>query len=209
MWRMTSRDPFNLCLNYAYGVMEGHVRKAINIVGLKPAVGFLHESSGSQTKESLVYDLQEPFRRLGDVATIEAFESAILDMKDFHFTGDDYRYNIEIDAKRWFLELLKNRFNSGVRYKGKTWKWDTIILAKAQDLARYLLDKLSSPCFVVPAPRLERVDSQEFRERILALSAKEAKRFGINRDTLRYLRKKADDEFQFKVYAFLRNRLGL
>jgi len=67
----------------------------------------------------------EPFRWLGDVTTIEAFESNALDMKDFYFTGDDYRFHIEVDAKRWFLELLKSRFNSGVKYKDKTWKWDT------------------------------------------------------------------------------------
>ena len=51
----------------------------------------------------MVYDLQEPLRWLGDVATIEAFESRVLDLKDFYFTGDDYSYKIEIEAKRRFL----------------------------------------------------------------------------------------------------------
>lgn len=50
-------DPFNLCLNYAYGVIEGYVRKAVNIVGLEPSVGFLHEFTGSQTKESLSFTI--------------------------------------------------------------------------------------------------------------------------------------------------------
>jgi len=98
-------------------------------------VGFPHEFSGHQTKQSLVYDLQEPFRWLGDIGTIEAFESGVLDVKDFHFLGDDYRYHIEVDAKRRFLQLLKDRFNSSVKYKGKTCKWDTVILSKrAADL---------------------------------------------------------------------------
>lgn len=89
-------DPFNLCLNYAYGVIEGYVRRAINIVGLEPSVGFLHEFTGSQTKESLVYDLQEPFRWIGDVTTIEAFESTVLDMKDSHTR---MIVNAEMDGK--------------------------------------------------------------------------------------------------------------
>jgi len=148
-------DPFNLCLNYAYGVIEGYVRRAVNIVGLEPSVGFLHEFSGSQTKESLVYDLQEPFRWLGDVTTIEAFESGALDLKDFYFLGDDYRYHIETDAKRRFLELLKNRFNSGVKYNGKTWKWDTVILGKTQELARFLLDKSRQIDFIDAHPSLQ------------------------------------------------------
>ena len=35
-------------------------------------------------------------------------------MKDFYFLGDDYRYHIDFKAKHRFLELLKERFNSGV-----------------------------------------------------------------------------------------------
>jgi len=180
-------DPFNLCLNYAYGVIEGYVRRAINIVRLEPSVGFLHEFTGSQTKESLVYDLQEPFRWL----------------------GDDYRYHVEVEAKRRFLELLKNTFNSGVKYKGKTWKWDTVILSKTQELACFLLDKSSRIDFVEPHPTLQRSDTQILRKRILELTQREAKDLGIAKSTLRYLRKNAADRKSFKVYPKLRQRLQL
>ena len=159
---MTSRDPFNPCLNYAYGVMEGYVRRAINMVGLKPSVGWLHEFTGAQIRESCVYDLMEPFRWLGDVTTIEAFESDALDVKDFYFKGDDYRYHIEIEAKRRFLELLKNRFNSGVKYRGKAWKWDTVILNKTQELARFLQDKSRQVEFIEPRPSLQRSVQRSF-----------------------------------------------
>jgi len=124
--RMTSShqnnasDRVNLALNYAYGVLEGECRAAINTVGLEPSVGFLHESSDYQTKQSLVYDLQEPFRWITDVAVIEAFESGLLDLPDFYFTGDDYRYRFETEAKRRFLDLLKERFNSEVGYSSGT-----------------------------------------------------------------------------------------
>jgi len=104
---------------------EANVEKVVLTVGLEPAFGFLHEPARSQTLQSLVYDLQEPFRWLCDVTVIEAFESSALDLKDIYFMDDDYRYHIEVEAKRRFLELLKNRFNAGVRYKGKTWKWDS------------------------------------------------------------------------------------
>lgn len=52
---------------------------AINAVGLEPSVGFLHEFSNYQTKESLAYDLQEPFRWLVDLSVIQAFEWKILE----------------------------------------------------------------------------------------------------------------------------------
>lgn len=61
----------------------------------------------------------------------------------FYFLGDDYRYRIEDEAKRRFLELLKERFNSGVRYRGKTLKWDSVIQVKASE-ARATQEKL---CF--------------------------------------------------------------
>ena len=203
---MTSRDPFNPCLNYAYGVMEGYVRRAINMVGLKPSVGFLHEFSRSQTKESLVYDLQEPFRWLGDVTTIEAFESGALDMKDFYFTGDDYRYRIEVDAKRHFLELLKDQFNSGVKYKGMNWKWDTVILNKTQELARFLLDSKQMD-FIEPYPTLQGSDTQDLRRRILELTQAEAQRLGIGKSTLHYLRKHARNERSVMIYEKVRSKL--
>jgi len=201
-------DPFNLCLNYAYGVIEGCVRKAINIVGLEPSVGFLHEFSGSQTKESLVYDLQEPFRWLGDVTTIEAFESGTLDLKDFYFTGDDYRYRIEIDAKRHFLELLKDKFNSGVRYNCKTWRWDTVILGKTQELGRYLLGKSEGTEFVEPCPELRRSDNMEIRMRLLELTESKAKKLRVAKSTLHYLRKNARSDYSFRVSRSVSDKLS-
>jgi len=150
-------------------------------------------------KESLVYDLQEPFRWLGDITTIEAFESGTLNLKDFYFTGDDYRYRIETDAKRHFLELLKDRFNSGVRYGGKTWKWDTVILNKTQELARFLLDKSKQADFIEPRPTLQRSDTQDLRKRILELTQREAKELGIGKSTLHSLRVHARSERSFRV----------
>ena len=83
-----------------------------------------------------------------------------------------------IDAKRRFLELLKNRFNSGVKYKGKTWKWDTVILNKTQELARFLLDKSKQIDFIELHPSLQRSDTQDLRKRILELTQTDAQRAG-------------------------------
>ena len=145
--RMTSShqnnasDPVNLALNYAYGVLEGECRRAINAVGLEPSVGFLHDFSNYQTKQSLVYDLQEPFRWLSDISVIEAFESEALKLSDFYFTGDDYRYRFEPEARQRFIDLIREQFNSGASYKGRVLKWDTIIEQKATELGRYLTKK--------------------------------------------------------------------
>jgi len=131
-----------------------------------------------------------------------------LDLKDFYFTGDDYRYRIEIDAKKHFLELLKDRFNSGVKYKGKTWKWDTIILDKTQELAGLLLDKSKEIDFIEPRPTLQRTDTQDLRNRILALTQVEARKLGIGKSTLHHLRRNARGDRSFVVYENVHQKLA-
>ena len=200
-------DPVNLTLNYAYGVLEGECRKIVNTVGLEPSIGFLHEFSNYQTKESLVYDLQEPFRWIADVTVLEAFESGVLDLKDFYFLGDDYRYRLDVDAKRRFLVLLKERFNEGTKYNGGIRKWDTIIQIKTLELARYLTGKSRDVNFVEPSPNLVRNDSREMRSRILQLSQEEAKTLGIGKSTLHYLRKHARGDKSFKTYRKVAERI--
>jgi len=196
-----------LALNYAYGVLEGECRAAINTVGLEPSVGFLHETSGYQTKQSLVYDLQEPFRWIADVAVMEAFESGVLDLQDFYFMGDDYKYRFEPEAKQRFLDSLRERFNSGVRYKGRALKWDTVIEQKTLELSRYLIGRASRLHFSEPSPDLQRTDEADLRRRILGLSQRKAQELGIGRSTLHYLRQNAKGSRSLQTHRNVREKL--
>jgi CRISPR-associated protein Cas1 len=211
--RMTSShqnnasDPVNLALNYGYGFLEGEVRKAINSVGLEPSVGFLHDFSDYQTKQSLVYDLQEPFRWLTDISVIEAFESEVLKLSDFYFTGHDYRYRFEPAAKQRFINVIRERFNSGVRYRGRVLKWETVIEQKTIELGRSLIGRASTLQFVEPEPSLKGSDDRELKTRILGLTQSEARQLGIDRSTLHYLRKRAISEAHLKVYGRIAARL--
>jgi CRISPR-associated protein Cas1 len=200
-------DPFNAALNYGYGFLEADCRKAINSVGLEPSVGFLHDASDYQTKESLAYDLEEPYRWLIDVSVVHAFESGTLDLHDFYFTGDDYRYRFEVGAKQRFIDLIRERFNVGVAYNGRVLKWDTVIEEKTNELGRFLLGKRPSIDFTEPVPKLERMDSRELRAKILALTASQAKHIGIGASTLHSLRRRARNENCFRLYAGVQERL--
>jgi CRISPR-associated protein Cas1 len=163
-------DPFNAALNYGYGFLKIQCRIAVNAIGLEPAVGFLHEIASTQTAESLVYDLEEPFRFLADLCVIQAFESGMLSPQDFAFTRDDYLYRIEWDGRMRLRDILIETFNSRVEYKGQTLKWDTVIEHKVLELSRYLTGKSPSIDFSEPAPTLERQDIREIRERILTVT---------------------------------------
>lgn len=201
-------DPFNAALNYGYGFLEGECRMAINAVGLEPSVGFLHDFSDYQTKQSLVYDLQEPFRWLVDLSVIRAFESKILDLRDFYFTGDDYRYRFESGAKQRFIDLIREQFNAGVPYKGRVLKWDTVIQEKTNELARYLNSRSASVDFSVPIPVLARADSLAVREAILDLTPSEARNLGIGKSTLHYLRVRASNSKSFRLNDRTRLKLA-
>ena len=193
-------------MNYAYGALEGERRKA---VGLELSVGFLREFADYQTKQSLVYDIQEPFRWIADVTVVEAFESGALDLSDFYFTGDDYRYRFEPEPKQGFLDLLRERFNSGVRYKGRAFKWDTVIEQKMAELGRYLVGQVGGLDFSEPSPSLKRTDDLELRRRILSLSQSDARRLGIGKSTLHYLRKNTRSQRSFKIYQKVQRKLRL
>ena len=117
------------------------------------------------------------------MTVMEAFESRVLDLPDFYFTGDDYRYRFEPEAKQRFLDLIRERFNSGVVYKGRALKWDTVIEQKMVELGRYLVGRASRLEFSEPAPNLQR-DERELRRRIPSLSQSEAQRLGIGKSTL-------------------------
>jgi len=112
-----------------------------------------------------------------------------LDVKDFYFLGDDYRFHFETEAKRRFLEFLKGNFNSGVQYKGKTWQWDTIILCKAQELARFLQEKAESLDFRQPSASLKANYGQHLHSRFLSLSAKEAHELYISKRSRHFCNK--------------------
>ena len=152
-------------------------------------------------------DLQEPFRWTADVAVMEAFESRVLDLPDFYFAGDDYRYRLEPGAKERFLDLLRERFNSKVRYKVRAFRWDTVIEQKAGELGRYLLGRTGALDFSEPSPKLTGTDGRELRRRILNVSQLDTQRLGIGKGSLHYLCKNARSERSFRIYGKLRRKL--
>ncbi len=179
-----------------------------NLLGLEPSVGFLHDFSDYETKQSLVYDMQEPFRWIVDRTLMQASESGELDVPHFYFTGDDYHYRINPEARTRFIGLLRQQFNSGAKYKGRFLKWDTIGEQKAMELGRFLTGRSREVNFAEPCPSLERSDNLVVRGRILSLSREEAAKLGIAKSTRHYLQHKAMKEQSFTVYAKVRERLG-
>lgn len=200
-------DPVNLALNYGYGFLEAESRMAINTVGLELGVGFLHDSADYQTKQALVYDLQEPFRFLIDLTVLQAFGTGKLSAHSFYFVESDYRYMFELASKGLFLDLLRRTFNSGVKYKGRVLKWDTVIQEKTLELSRFLTGKSSALDFCEPTLAFEKSDSKALKEAIQGLSQSEAEKLGIGKSTLHYLRKRARVQQPLRIYSKVREKM--
>jgi CRISPR-associated protein Cas1 len=198
----------NAALNYGYGFLEGECRRAINAVGLEPSVGFLHDLSDYQTKQSLVYDLEEPFRWLIDVTVMQAFESGSLDVPHFYFTGDDYRYRFDPEARSRFIGLLREQFNSGVSYDGQVMKWGTVIERKVTELSRFLTGKSPVINFAGVFPKLPKIGERALRDMTLEMSYSDAKQHGIGKSTLQYLQLRAKQRRPLDAYAKTLQRIS-
>jgi CRISPR-associated protein Cas1 len=191
-------DPVNALLNYGYAFLQSSVRRAINTTGLDASLGYLHEDQPATTP--LVYDFQEPYRWLVDYVVLRMVLSRAFSWDDFYFTGGDYRLRIKPPLLDRYAELLREQFNSGVMYGGKRLTWDTLILRKCQELAHYLLGKTTRFDLVNPNLNLEREETQALRKKILSLSSAQARKIGLNKSTLHYLRKRARDRKPFSIY---------
>lgn len=190
-------DPTNALLNYGYAVLESQCLKSINTVGLDPHVGFLHEPSTG--KISLAYDLQEPFRWLIDVAIIKALENKVFSKKDFVIT-ENYNIKLKPDATKKLIREIDSMFGQRVQYKGKKRTWAYMITIKTRELADYLTGRSRKLDLTKPAPNLKREDTHKLRQKILDLSYTEAKKIGISKGTLHYMKKNAKSQKPFKIY---------
>jgi CRISPR-associated protein Cas1 len=135
-------------------------------------------------------------------------DEVLIDLDDFYFTGDDYRYRFKVEAKERFIALLRGCFNAGVMWKRQRLQWDTVIEQKTNELGRFLIGKERSVEFMEPAPHLEREDNGELRTRILALTSPQARRLGIGKSTLHNLRLNAKADNSFAVYAKVKRKLN-
>jgi len=84
--RQAATDPFNVALNYAYGMLYTHVETAAVTAGLDAAFGVMHADIFG--KPTLAFDLIEPFRTWVDAWVIDLIKSGELTPQDFTAAPD-------------------------------------------------------------------------------------------------------------------------
>jgi CRISPR-associated protein Cas1 len=197
-------DPINALLNYGYAILESKCYKALHSNGLDPNVGYLHEINTS--KAPLVYDLQEPFRWLVDVAVITGIEKEIFTKKDFIRT-ENYNIRLRPEGAKKLMAELHWQFTRTTKYRNLNQKWESIIYWKGQEIGQYLIGNRKTLDLSDPRPVLRRDDNEEIRRKILAMTFTEWEKMGYSKGSLFYLKRNAKNDKPFKIYEKVRKKL--
>jgi len=146
--RQPARDGFNAMLNYTYGILYSLVEKACICAGLDPYVGFLY--TDNYGKKSLVYDLIEPFRILGDRTALLLFTGRRV--KAEYFEPVPGGVALSPAGRAVLLESFNERMDRAVRYpvqsrpgRTRNVKRRDVIRYEAHALANRLLGKTDMP----------------------------------------------------------------
>lgn len=132
-------DPINALLSWGYGVLLARVFSACVQAGLDPYLGFFH--SIEPYRPNLVLDLMEEWRpAVVDWAVISIIQKDVLDPLDFITSPDGGGIWLGLTAKRLFLEVLEQRFQSSLLYvpQNRRLRIDGIIVEQARRLGRCL-----------------------------------------------------------------------
>jgi len=183
---------------------ESHCWRALNTNGLDPYIGFMHQTV--RGKAPLIYDMQEPFRWLCDVAVISAMEKKVFNKKDFVIT-ENYNIRIRPNGVKKLMGELNSQFSKKVIYRNRNWEWGYVINQKARELAKYLEGKRKTLDFSSPKPNPKRQDKLDMRERILKISYKEWEKRGYSKGTLHYLKKNVRSGKPFTMNEHVRGRI--
>jgi CRISPR-associated protein Cas1 len=153
--RQPAVDPFNAMLNYAYGVLYSRVERALILAGLDPFVGFLH--TDNYNKRSLVFDMIEPFRILGERTTVLIFTGRRA--KREYFREIPGGMELAPEGRTALMESFNKRLDRTVRYpvqrrkktdppKYRKIKQHAVIQHEAHALANALLGRHDMPRIV-------------------------------------------------------------
>ena len=197
-------DEINALLNYGYAVLESEVRKDLNSIGLDPSISFLHELSNSRA--SLVYDIQELYRWLVDLSVIQLLEEKRLKKADFIIT-ENYNIRLRENTAKALIEKIKLNFNTRALYNGKYYSYQNILYENVRLLAKYIMGKSSKLQFNIPEFKINRVDSTDIRNKVLSLTPQDRKRLGINKSTLWYMQKNIREGRRIKIYQKVNSKL--
>lgn len=142
-------DPVNALLSFGYTLLLGDVNSAVYLVGLDPAVGFLH--AVGQNRPALALDLMEEFRALlVDTVVLALVNGGSIGPSDIRVGEDPARPVLLGDRLRdTLVRQYGERLDTVVRYPatGERTNYRRILELQARALARALEDGVTYRAF--------------------------------------------------------------
>jgi len=137
-------DPVNALLSFGYMLLVNDINTVVNIVGLDPYIGFLHEPQDRKT--TLVFDLMEEFRPvIVDSVVVSVINRRYLTFSDFEKNSETGGINISKTAIGRFINYYHERLSTVVYHKvsGQHVTYKKCLELQARMAARYIKGEIS------------------------------------------------------------------
>lgn len=130
-----ARDPFNVSLNYLYGVLYGQVEVSLLMAGADPYMGFMHVNR--HAKPALAFDHIEPFRPWVDKLVIQLFMQQSTDAC-LESIGEDSKKYLTSEWRRMLLNAYFQFMEQKSYLNGKRIKNEDHIHHLSRELVKTL-----------------------------------------------------------------------
>ncbi len=108
--RRPPRDPVNVLLSFGYTLLAQAAASAVQVVGLDPYAGFLHEIA--YNRPALGLDLMEEFRPVVDGVVLWCLNSGQLGLSDFEPGDTERPIRLKEEGSRRFLLAYEQRMET-------------------------------------------------------------------------------------------------
>lgn len=146
-WKFDVREhrnakyPYNIVLNYTFGILYRMIEVIIVREGFDPAMGIIHIEG--EKKTCFVYDFIEKFRYLAFESTFKMFYDKVI-KKDFFEENEKNRKVLSLSGRREISSFFKDILKKGEKIKGKNYSIESIIKYEIKKLKKELLKDFES-----------------------------------------------------------------
>ncbi|MGA7923300.1 MAG: hypothetical protein WCA77_04920, partial [Thermoplasmata archaeon] len=144
---------------------------------------------------------QEPFRWLVDLSVIEMISGRQLDRgKDF-LTTENFHVRLRPHAIGVLAHRLSENFNRAVPFGGQRRTFDAILFETARKIARNLLGQSKRLDLNFPFGAFDGALDADVAETVSALTHADARRLGISKAGLFYMKRRAAEGKPLRLYG--------
>ena len=129
-----AKEPYNIILNYLFGVLYSKVDHILTINGLNTNIGIFHSNSVNQ--KSLLFDFIEPFRYIVWESTFNLFSKKLINKSFF----ENETNKLTVEGKKIILTEFYKKLNKTKEINKKNYKLEYFISRKAKNLIKDLME---------------------------------------------------------------------